>query len=249
VQDERKRNYDGIEMDIDSKFIVPDHVAIIMDGNGRWATGRGMPRGFGHKKGAEAFRRTVDACIEMSVPFVTFYAFSTENWKRPKSEINILFDLFESYLDEFADIHKRNARIIFIGDIGALSEKLVNKINDCVRLTENNTGTAVTIAVNYGGHAEIVNAVKGIIIDELTFSDIDERVFERYLYTAELPPVDLLIRTGGDKRVSNFLLWQLAYAELVFLDVFWPDFTKEDLIEAFRRYSTKERRFGSIKSK
>ncbi|MCL2087559.1 MAG: polyprenyl diphosphate synthase [Oscillospiraceae bacterium] len=231
---------------MNNDFKVPCHVAIIMDGNGRWAKAQGKPRSFGHIKGALAFRRALDACIELQVPFVTFYAFSTENWKRPKIEIDTLFKLFNSYLDEFMNIHKRNARLKFIGDINALDEKLVKRINEAVELTADNTGTTVSIAINYGGQFEILNAVKNIINSGVNPDSLTPDLFESYLYTAGSPCVDLMLRTGGDSRISNFLLWQSAYAELDFTDVLWPDFDKDDLINAFRQYSAKERRFGAI---
>ncbi|MDR3348160.1 MAG: isoprenyl transferase [Acidaminococcales bacterium] len=231
---------------------IPGHIAVIMDGNGRWARQRGLPRTAGHKAGADALRAVARAAGELGVKAVTAYAFSTENWKRPAYEVNFLMNLLDLYLTgEINNLNKENVRVVFSGDIAALPGKVREKAEKTVKITAPNTGLTLNLAVNYGGQAEIVRAANHIIRDKADgkIGDIEITVdlFAQYLYTASLPGLDLLIRTGGDMRVSNFLLWQAAYAEICFVDVFWPDFNKDGLCRAIYEYQRRERRFGAIK--
>lgn len=228
---------------------VPNHVAIIMDGNGRWAKQRGLPRIEGHKAGIEAVKQAVEAAQEINVNFLTLYAFSVENWKRPQSEIKGLFELLEKYLDsESGRIEKEKIRFKTIGRIGDLPEKICRKLNDIENKTKDNDGLTLTLALSYGGRAEIVDAVKKIVrkVKEGEDIEIDEEVIRNNLYKPEIPDPDLLIRTSGEYRISNFLLWQIAYSEIVILDVFWPDFKKSHFLEAVLDYQRRERRYGGI---
>lgn len=225
------------------------HIAIIMDGNGRWAHARGLPRVAGHRRGADAVRETVRACREIGVPYLTVYAFSSENWRRPTTEIDDLMALLQLYLkQEVQSLNENNVRLRFIGDRTRLSPDIKTLIEDSEALTAENTGLVLTIALNYGSHDEILEAVRRVAQDSIdgrvAVSDIDESLFARYLQTAELPDPDMIIRTSGEKRLSNFLLWQAAYSELIFLDVYWPDFNKESLLEAINEFRARERRYG-----
>ena len=230
---------------------LPKHVAIIMDGNGRWAKSQNKERTFGHKNAIKAVREAISACNEVGIPYLTLYTFSTENWNRPTEEVDTLMNLLSStLLQEAEEIFSKGIRIRAIGDLGALPEDVRNQLYNIMGLTKNNTKGNLTLALSYGSQKEILNAVKELCkkvkngdIDE---NDIDEKLFEQYLYTKEIPPVDLLIRTSGEVRVSNFLLWQIAYAEMQFIDVLWPDFTKETFFQCILDYQTKERRFGKI---
>ena len=230
---------------------LPKHVAIIMDGNGRWAKSQNKERTFGHKNAIKAVREAISACNEVSIPYLTLYTFSTENWNRPTEEVDTLMNLLSStLLQEAEEIFSKGIRIRAIGDLGALPEDVRNQLYNIMELTKNNTKGNLTLALSYGSQKEILNAVKELCkkvkngdIDE---NDIDEKLFEQYLYTKEIPPVDLLIRTSGEVRVSNFLLWQIAYAEMQFINVLWPDFTKETFFQCILDYQTKERRFGKI---
>ncbi len=230
---------------------LPKHVAIIMDGNGRWAKSQNKERTFGHKNAIKAVREAISACNEVGIPYLTLYTFSTENWNRPTEEVDTLMNLLSStLLQEAEEIFSKGIRIRAIGDLGALPEDVRNQLYNIMELTKNNTKGNLTLALSYGSQKEILNAVKELCkkvkngdIDE---NDIDEKLFEQYLYTKEIPPVDLLIRTSGEVRVSNFLLWQIAYAEMQFIDVLWPDFTKETFFQCILDYQTKERRFGKI---
>ena len=230
---------------------LPKHVAIIMDGNGRWAKSQNKERTFGHKNAIKAVREAISACNEAGIPYLTLYTFSTENWNRPAEEVDTLMDLLSStLLQEAEEIFSRGIRIRAIGDLEALPEHVRNQLYNIMELTKNNTKGNLTLALSYGSQKEILNAVKELCkkvkngdIDE---NYIDEKLFEQYLYTKEIPPVDLLIRTSGEVRVSNFLLWQIAYAEMQFIDVLWPDFTKETFFQCILDYQTKERRFGKI---
>jgi undecaprenyl diphosphate synthase len=231
---------------------LPRHIAIIMDGNGRWAQKRGLPRTFGHRAGVEALRDIVKAASNLGIGVLTTYAFSTENWKRPSEEVNLLMSLFSEYLDnEIAELHERAIRVRFIGKIDELADSLQNKIDYAQKLTANNKGMVLNIAVNYGSRAEIVNAVqiiaRKIANHELAVSEVSEKTIDNYLYTAGLPDPDLLIRPSGDQRISNYLLWQLAYTELWFTPVNWPDFKPDHLVEAIVNYQQRERRFGGLK--
>ena len=230
---------------------LPKHVAIIMDGNGRWAKSQNKERTFGHKNAIKAVREAISACNEVSIPYLTLYTFSTENWNRPTEEVDTLMNLLSStLLQEAEEIFSRGIRIRAIGDLEALPEHVRNQLYNIMELTKNNTKGNLTLALSYGSQKEILNAVKELCkkvkngdIDE---NDINEHLFEQHLYTKEIPPVDLLIRTSGEVRVSNFLLWQIAYAEMQFIDVLWPDFTKETFFQCILDYQTKERRFGKI---
>lgn len=233
---------------------LPRHVAIIMDGNGRWANNKGMPRSFGHHAGVEALRKIVRTASNLGIGVLTVYAFSTENWKRPHDEVSFLMDLFSSYLTkDIAELDANNVQIRFIGKIQELSPTLYRKFIEAQQQTSDNNGLVFNAAINYGGKSEIIDAVKQIVIDiesgSLTLDKLDESVLEQNLYTAGLPPVDLLIRPSGDYRISNFLLWQSAYAELWFTDLNWPDFTPEIFIQALTDFQQRERRFGGLKIK
>ena len=230
---------------------LPKHVAIIMDGNGRWAKSQNKERTFGHKNAIKAVREASSACNEAGIPYLTLYTFSTENWNRPAEEVDTLMDLLSStLLQEAEEIFSRGIRIRAIGDLEALPEHVRNQLYNIMELTKNNTKGNLTLALSYGSQKEILNVVKELCKKvkngDINENDIDEHLFEQHLYTKELPPVDLLIRTSGEVRVSNFMLWQIAYAEMQFIDVLWPDFTKETFFQCILDYQTKERRFGKI---
>jgi undecaprenyl diphosphate synthase len=229
---------------------LPRHIAIIMDGNGRWAQARGLPRVAGHRRGAEAVRRAVTAAGDLGIPFLTLFGFSSENWKRPAAEIDDLMGLLRHYLRrEIAELHRRGARLKVIGELDRLAPDIVGLIDRAVALTRDNCAVTLTIALSYGGRAEIVAAVRRIAREvagaSLAVEAIDEACFGRHLFTADLPDPDLLIRTSGEQRISNFLLWQCAYAELVFTKTLWPDFAKSDLEQAIDEYCGRERRYGT----
>lgn len=228
---------------------LPQHVAIIMDGNGRWAKAKGEQRTFGHKNAIEAVRNAINACNELGIPFLTLYTFSSENWKRPEDEVNSLMSLLsETLLLEGEEIFSKGLRLHVIGEINKLPEMVRAQLENLIEHTKNNTKGNLILALSYGSQQEILQAVKGIAREvqngSLAPEDIDEKVFEDHLFTKDFPPVDLMIRTSGEVRISNFLLWQLAYAELQFLDVFWPDFEKETFFQCIYNYQNKERRFG-----
>ena len=230
---------------------LPKHVAIIMDGNGRWAKSQNKERTFGHKNAIKAVREAISACNEVDIPYLTLYTFSTENWNRPTEEVDTLMNLLSStLLQEAEEIFSKGIRIRAIGDLEALPEDVRNQLYNIMELTKNNTKGNLTLALSYGSQKEILNAVKELCKKvkngDINENDIDEHLFEQHLYTKEIPPVDLLIRTSGEVRVSNFLLWQIAYAEMQFIDVLWPDFTKETFFQCILDYQTKERRFGKI---
>ena len=230
---------------------LPKHVAIIMDGNGRWAKSQNKERTFGHKNAIKAVREAITACNEVGIPYLTLYTFSTENWNRPTEEVDTLMNLLSStLLQEAEEIFSRGIRIRAIGDLEALPEHVRNQLYNIMELTKNNTKGNLTLALSYGSQKEILNAVKELCKKvkngDINENDIDEHLFQQHLYTKEIPPVDLLIRTSGEVRVSNFLLWQIAYAEMQFIDVLWPDFTKETFFQCILDYQTKERRFGKI---
>jgi undecaprenyl diphosphate synthase len=232
---------------------VPQHIAIIMDGNGRWAARRGLPRVVGHKQGAEAARTATKAAAELGVRYLTLFGFSSENWNRPESEISELMKLLRYYLrSETAELHKNNIRLRVIGDRTAFDADIVELIENAERLTGGNTGLTVMIALNYGGRADIVQAAQklsAMAVERGTAFTKDEVIalMDNTLLTAGAPDPDLLIRTSGEKRISNFLLWQCAYAEFVFTDTLWPDFGKEDLSAAIVEFSGRDRRFGAIR--
>ena len=230
---------------------LPKHVAIIMDGNGRWAKSQNKERTFGHKNAIKAVREAISACNEVGIPYLTLYTFSTENWNRPTEEVDTLMNLLSStLLQEAEEIFSKGIRIRAIGDLEALPEDVRNQLYNIMELTKNNTKGNLTLALSYGSQKEILNAVKELCKKvkngDINENDIDEHLFEQHLYTKEIPPVDLLIRTSGEVRVSNFMLWQIAYAEMQFIDVLWPDFTKETFFQCILDYQTKERRFGKI---
>ncbi len=228
------------------ELLIPGHIGIIMDGNGRWAKKRGLPRTAGHVQGAKTFRKCVGYCRDMGIECVTFYAFSTENWKRPEAEVDAIMKLFSQYLDDAMKMTEENAKFIFLGDPEPLSEELKKKIRIVTEASAENKGIICCIAINYGGRDDIVHAVKSIVEQNVPVDSIDEQLITDNLYTKGLPDVDLIIRPSGEQRLSNFLIWQAAYAEYVFMDVLWPDFGKSDLEAAIVEYSRRNRRFGGI---
>ncbi|KHT64942.1 UDP pyrophosphate synthase [Photobacterium gaetbulicola] len=228
---------------------LPKHVAVIMDGNGRWAKAKGKPRVFGHKAGVEAVRKTVSAANRLGIQVVTLFAFSSENWRRPADEVSLLMELFMTVLSrEVKRLHKNNIRLRIIGDTGRFSERLQKKIADAQALTADNTGLVLNVAANYGGQWDILQAAKQLVQQAaeqgLTESDVTEEMLASGLSTAGLPDVDLLIRTSGECRISNFMLWQAAYAELYFTEQHWPDFDEDSFAEAVAWFVNRERRFG-----
>ncbi len=223
---------------------LPHHVAVIMDGNGRWARQRGQKRTYGHLHGVDAVRRTVEAAGETGIPFLTLYAFSTENWNRPQEEVNTLMNLLAETIEREQDnLIEKNIRLHVAGDMEKLPAYVKEKFAAILEKTSPGHRMTLTLALNYGGRNEIVSAVNRILA-EGRHQQVSEEVFEQYLQTARLPDVDLLIRTGGEQRISNFLLWKAAYAELYFTNVLWPDFTKDDFLTAIADYQKRERRFG-----
>ena len=229
---------------------APVHVAIIMDGNGRWAKARGLPRVAGHRHGADAVRQALEGCGELGIRYLTLFGFSSENWKRPASEIDDLMGLLRHYLrGEIAELHAKGVRVRVIGDRTRLAPDIVALIGNAEAMTRENSALHLTVALNYGGRAEIARAARALARQaregRIDPEKVDETMFARHLYTADLPDPDLIIRTSGEQRVSNFLLWQSAYAEFVFIDTLWPDFSKRDLAEAVRQFQRRDRRFGA----
>ena len=232
-----------------SKNTVPNHIAIIMDGNGRWAKKRGKPRIFGHKNGVTSVKQVIEGCGELGIKYLTLYAFSTENWKRPKLEVKTLMVLLVTTLkDELKTLQKNNIKLNTIGTISNLPAKVQIELHEVIEKTKNNDALILTLALSYGSREEIVNVIKNIskkvVNNRLKTEEIDENIINNHLYTFSLPDVDFLIRTSGEKRISNFLLWQIAYAELYFTKTLWPDFRKENLFNAILDYQNRERRFG-----
>lgn len=228
---------------------VPAHVAIIMDGNGRWATSRGLPRISGHEAGTENIRRITTAAGELGIKYLTLWAFSTENWKRPREEVDGILQILSDAIDtETQELHRQGAQLRHIGSLEGLSPELRRSITEAIELTRDNDAIVLTLAFNYGGRAEIVHAVQQIIREGTPAEDVTESLISSYLYTQDMPEPDLVIRTSGEFRTSNFLLWQAAYAEYHFSPVLWPDFDAEDLRQAVEDYQHRERRFGGIKS-
>lgn len=228
---------------------LPKHVAIIMDGNGRWAKHRDQERTFGHKNAINAVRNAINACNKINIPYLTLYTFSTENWNRPTEEVDTLMNLLSTtLLQEAEEIFSKGLRIHAIGDLNRLPEMVREQLHNIMELTKNNNKGNLILALSYGSQKEILNAVKEISKKvkngELNEENINEDIFENHLYTKGIPPVDLLIRTSGEVRISNFLLWQIAYAEFQFLDILWPDFTEEEFYKCILNYQSKERRFG-----
>jgi len=239
---------DDIKLEI-LKNKVPSHIAVIMDGNGRWAKQKGKPRVFGHKNGVNSVKEVIDGCGELGVKFLTLYAFSTENWNRPALEVKTLMTLLVSSLKkELAELQKNNIRLITLGNINDLPKNVQKELKEVIKKTEKNTALTLSLALSYGSREEIVNVIKNIskkvVNNEINIEEIDENIINNHLYTFSLPDVDFLIRTSGEKRISNFLLWQIAYAELYFTKVLWPDFKKENLYNAILDYQNRERRFG-----
>ena len=238
---------------IDS-LAVPNHVAIIMDGNGRWARSRGLPRPYGHRRGVEAVRRTVEAAADLGISYLTLFGFSTENWKRPTEEVAELLRLLRMYLrGHVAELCENGVRLRVIGDRSRFDQDIIDLIGHAETLTASNTRLTLTVALNYGARQELVAATRRLIREALAASPdddtlVDETAIARNLFTAELPDPDLIIRTSGEKRISNFLLWQAAYAELVFVDTLWPDFNRLELEQAIGEYGRRERRYGALVS-
>ena len=231
---------------------LPRHVAVIMDGNGRWAKMRGKPRIFGHREGAKSVKAIIDTCARLEIKAITLYAFSTENWKRPKTEVSGLMQMLKRYLrGELEEVHGHNIRFQAIGKIDGLKEDVQKEIDRAMQKTAGNTGTVMSVALNYGGRAEIVDACRRAASDLIkrgrSIQDLQEQDIERNLYTYGLPEVDLMIRTSGEFRISNFLLWQLAYSEIYVTPTLFPDFRRPQIFEAILEYQKRERRFGDIK--
>ena len=230
---------------------LPAHIAIIMDGNGRWANRRNMPRVAGHQAGIDPVRSTVETCARLGIKAVTLYAFSVENWKRPRHEIETLWRLLRYYLRrEIPKLMKNNIRLYAIGRLDGLPHQVQSELRTAMAETSGNTGLAVNLAINYGGRAEIVDAVNDLLRRATAGEQVvaDEEILSRYLYTSHVPDPDLLIRTSGEMRISNFLLWQIAYAELYVTETLWPDFTRADLLRAILDYQKRDRRFGGVKT-
>jgi len=242
-------NCGNIKNELLDKNKLPRHLAIIMDGNGRWAEKRGLPRSAGHREGEKAVRRVIDNCLNLNIPILTLFAFSTENWKRPKNEVIYLLKLFERVLaKEKANLIKNNVKINFIGRLNNLPNSLNEKMNELCESTKKNNKLILNIAINYGGRAEIIDALKSItqkiVEKKLEIEEINENTIRDNLYTYNLPDPDLLIRTAGEMRISNFMIWQIAYSEIWVTPIFWPDFDKNNLIEAIRNYQKRVRKYG-----
>ena len=226
---------------------LPAHVAIIMDGNGRWAAERGQPRSEGHRAGTENIRRVIESFVEHGIKYLTVFAFSTENWSRPENEVNTLLELLgEAIREETLQLHERGVRIRHLGRLDRLAPVLRDAIQSSVELTRDNSLLTLNVAFDYGGRAEILDAVKGVVADGLKVEDVSEDVFRRYLYSGDMPDPDLIIRTAGEMRLSNFLLWQAAYAEYYVTDKLWPDFDESEIVRALDAYGQRQRRFGRV---
>lgn len=231
---------------------IPRHVAFIMDGNGRWAKKRGLSRTKGHEEGAKRIEKLAITAKDLGIKVITLFAFSTENWKRPKEEVDFIFSLLEKFLKEGKESFKENGvRLHFIGDIEAMDDKFKTLMKQAMEETKSNEGIVLNLAINYGGRSELVSAVKqicqGCAEGKYKVEEIDEQVIENHLMTKEFPAVDLMVRTSGEIRLSNFLLWQLAYSELIFTEVFWPDFDEKELKNVLIEYQSRDRRFGGLK--
>ena len=226
---------------------VPHHLAIIMDGNGRWARSRGLPRLAGHRAGTENIRRILESCVEHGVKILTLYAFSTENWGRPNAEVRGIMRILEQTIDrELPELHQNGVQLRHIGRLEGIAEGLRQKVHEAIELTRHNDRIILSVAFNYGGRAEIVDAVRRIVESEVAPDRLDEHLFGQYLYTAGLPDPDLIIRTAGELRISNFLIWQSAYSEYYATPTYWPNFNEEALHKALLEYSRRERRFGLL---
>lgn len=232
--------------------IVPEHVAIIMDGNGRWAKSRGLPRLAGHRAGTNNLRRIIEACVEFGVKYLTIYAFSTENWTRPIAEVNGLMNLFYDVFDrELAELHRQGARLVHIGrlDGEGIRPEMVQKIKNGEELTRNNKRLVLNVAFNYGGRDEIAHAIQNIIKDGVNPDEVTEDLISKYMFTTESPDPDLIVRTSGEMRTSNFLVWQAAYAEWAFPEIYWPDFGRDELLAVLKEFENRDRRFGGVRTK
>lgn len=233
------------EPDMTTLLAPPRHIAIIMDGNGRWAKARGLPRAEGHRQGTENLRRIIRACVEFDVKVLTIYAFSTENWRRPPLEVRLLMTILETVIDrELKELNDNGVQIRHLGRLDQIAPALQKKIQYACDFTQHNSRLILNVAFNYGGRDEIVQAIRRIVADGVTEDKIDEDLLNRYLYTGDLPDPDLVIRTSGELRLSNFLIWQAAYAEYYFTPTYWPDFDKEELRKAIIEYNRRKRRFG-----
>lgn len=227
---------------------VPRHVAIIMDGNGRWAKERGLPRIAGHHAGTENLRTIIRASAKLGIEYLTLYAFSTENWSRPKAEVTGLMHILSDVIDrELDELNKEGARLVHIGHLDGLSKALQKKVQQAIDLTRENKRITIVLAFNYGGRDEIICAIKRMLADQVAPEDVDEGLISEYLFTCNLPDPDLVIRTSGEKRTSNFLTWQTVYSEWYFPEVYWPDFNEEELRQAIEVYAQRDRRFGGLK--
>ncbi|MGD8778906.1 MAG: isoprenyl transferase [Ignavibacteria bacterium] len=247
LSDNAKRYVDSIK----DKINIPRHVAIIMDGNGRWAAKRGLPRVVGHKNGVETVREIVELCAQLGIEYLTLYTFSTENWKRPREEVSTLMRLIvKSLQSETNELHSNNVRLTTIGDMSQLPEVVQNELQEAIKKTRNNKRMTLNLALSYSGRTELTNAVQNICRDiekgKISKSDICEKLISNYLYTSNIPDPDLMIRSGGEFRISNFLLWQIAYSEIFITDVLWPDFGYKEFLKAIEDYQKRERRFGLI---
>ena len=232
------------------KMHLPGHIAFIMDGNGRWAKQRGLSRLEGHRAGVENARTIIKALNQRQIKYATIYAFSTENWNRPADEVSSLFHLLEEAIDKEAlELHQRNVRILHLGRLEGLSSALQRAITNAVALTRDNHSMTVCFAFNYGGRLEIIDAVRCLMLEGVPPQRVDEGLLSNYLYTADIPDIDLVVRTGGEVRISNFMIWQTAYSELYFTPVLWPDFDEKELEKALLSYSQRQRRFGGLMSK
>ena len=228
---------------------IPTHLAIIMDGNGRWALEKGLPRLAGHRAGTENLREVIEACAEFGIQYLTIYAFSTENWNRPPEEIQGLMKIFRMMLDrELNNLHEDGVQLRHIGRLDKIDQELRDKVKEAIQLTKDNKTLILNIAFNYGGRDEILHAVKQLMEDGHKAEDLDEDLFAKYLYTADSPDPDLIIRTSGEYRCSNFLIWQAAYSEWYFTSTYWPDFGREELHQALTVYDQRERRYGEIQN-
>lgn len=227
---------------------LPRHVAIIMDGNGRWAKERGLPRVAGHRAGTENLRTIIRAGAKFGIKYLTFYAFSTENWSRPRAEITGLMHILSDVIDrELDELNEEGARLVHIGHLGGLSKALQNKVQHAIDLTKNNDRITIVLAFNYGGRDEIIHAIKHMLKDGVNPEDVDAELVSQYLFTSELPDPDLVVRTSGEQRTSNFLTWQTVYSEWYFPEVYWPDFNEEELRKAIEEYADRDRRYGGLK--
>ncbi len=228
---------------------LPTHVAVIMDGNGRWARKRGLPRLAGHRAGVENMRRVLESAVEFGVKVLTIYAFSTENWERPDDEVQGLIGLVGEVLErEVPELHKNGVRLRHLGRLEGISDKMKDGVRRAIDLTKDNTRITLNVAFNYGGRVEILDAIRGMIRDSVQPEQVDEALFEKYLYSAGLPDPDLIIRTAGEMRLSNFLIWQAAYAEYYSTETYWPDFDKKELYNALLAFSQRQRRFGKLEN-